>query len=66
MHKHEIMEEYNISFQEVIDNLTIQELKEFKEKLIRVYAVRLSQELEATNERLKELNYMQENILNTN
>jgi len=60
------MEEYNISFQEVIDNLTIQELKEFKEKLIRVYAVRLSQELEATNERLKELNYMQENILNTN
>lgn len=60
------MEEYNISFQEVIDNLTIQELKEFKEKLIRVYAIRLSQELEATNERLKELNYMQENILNTN
>lgn len=50
------LEEYNISFQAMIDELTIQELRQFKEKLIRAYAKRLAKELEATNERLKMLN----------
>ena len=52
------MKGYSINFQEVIDNLTIQELKEFKEKLVRCYAKRLAKELEATNERLRLLNYL--------
>ena len=54
------MEDYNINFQEILDNLTIQELKDFKEKLVRCYAQRLAQELKATNERLRHLNYLQE------
>lgn len=60
------MEDCTVRFEEVIDNLTIQELKEFKEKLNSFYAERLAKELEATNERLKMLNYLQENNLNTN
>lgn len=54
------LEEYNISFQAMIDELTIQELRQFKEKLIRAYAERLAKELEATNERLKMLNNLSE------
>tara|TARA_R110001606_G_scaffold303714_2_gene450992 strand:- start:23729 stop:23905 length:177 start_codon:yes stop_codon:yes gene_type:complete len=54
------LEEYNIDFQGMIDNLTIQELRQFKEKLVRVYAKRLAKELEATNERLKMLNNLQD------
>lgn len=56
----EDLEQYNINFQDMLDELTIQELKEFKEKLVRVYAKRLAKELEATNERLKLLNYLQD------
>ena len=54
------LEEYNIDFQGMIDELTIQELRQFKEKLVRVYAKRLAKELEATNERLKMLNNLQD------
>ena len=54
------LEEYNIDFQGMIDNLTIQELRQFKKKLVRVYAKRLAKELEATNERLKMLNNLQD------
>ena len=54
------LEEYNIDFQGMIDELTIQELKQFKDKLVRVYAKRLAKELEATNERLKMLNNLQD------
>lgn len=61
-----IMEDYTVDFQDVVDSFSLDELKGFKEKLVRVYEMRLSQELETTNERLKELNYMQENNLNTN
>ena len=54
------LEEYNIDFQGMIDNLTIQELRRFKDKLVRVYAKRLAKELEATNERLRLLNHLQD------
>tara|TARA_R110000787_G_scaffold55416_4_gene127948 strand:+ start:559 stop:735 length:177 start_codon:yes stop_codon:yes gene_type:complete len=54
------LEEYNIDFQGMIDELTIQELKQFKDKLVRVYAKRLAKELEATNERLRLLNHLQD------
>tara|TARA_R110002012_G_scaffold197522_2_gene366107 strand:+ start:27788 stop:27964 length:177 start_codon:yes stop_codon:yes gene_type:complete len=56
----EDLEDYNINFQDMLDEFTIQELKEFKEKLVRVYAKRLAKELEATNERLKMLNYLKD------
>ena len=54
------LEEYNIDFQGMIDELTIQELRQFKDKLVRVYAKRLAKELEATNERLRLLNHLQD------
>lgn len=54
------LEDYNINFQGMIDELTIQELKQFKDKLVRVYAKRLARELEATNERLNNLNALKD------
>ena len=54
------MEEYNINFQEILDNMTIQELEKFKVRLVRCYAKRLAKELEATNERLRQLNALQD------
>ena len=53
------LKEYNFDFQVMIDELTIQELKQFKDKLVRVYAQRLAKELKTTNARLKELNYLE-------
>ena len=53
------LKEYNFDFQVMIDELTIQELKQFKDKLVRVYAQRIAKEHKTTNERLKELNYLE-------
>ncbi len=54
------MEDYNINFQEILDKMTLQDLKRFKESLGKYFDRRLDKELAATNERLRSINALKD------
>ena len=52
------MEDYNINFQEILDKMTLQDLKRFKESLGKYFDRRLAQEKSKLEEAQKVLNYL--------
>tara|TARA_B110000211_G_C13997767_1_gene516999 strand:- start:578 stop:742 length:165 start_codon:yes stop_codon:yes gene_type:complete len=49
------MEEYKINFQDVLDQMSLMELKKFKEALYVEYDLRVGKELEEINKRKQAL-----------
>ena len=52
------MKDYNINFQEILDNMTLQDLKKFKERLSKEFDMRLAKELSELDEARKKLNLL--------
>ena len=52
------MKDYNINFQEILDNMTLQDLKKFKERLGKEFDMRLAKELSELDEARKKLNLL--------
>jgi len=52
------MEDYNINFQEILDKMTLQDLKRFKESLGKYFDRRLAQEIAELEQAQKVLNYL--------
>tara|TARA_R110000822_G_scaffold201714_2_gene338911 strand:+ start:112 stop:276 length:165 start_codon:yes stop_codon:yes gene_type:complete len=52
------MEDYNINFQEVLDVMTLQDLKQFKERLGKEFDKRLAKETAELEQAQKVLNYL--------
>ena len=52
------MKEYNINFQEILDNMTLQDLKKFKERLSKEFDIRLAKELSELEEARITLNLL--------
>jgi hypothetical protein len=52
------MKDYNINFQEILDNMTLQDLKKFKERLSKEFDIRLAKELSELEEARITLNLL--------
>ena len=52
------MEDYSINFQEILNKMTLQELKKFKERLGKEFDRRLAEELSDLEEARKKLNLL--------
>ena len=52
------MEDYNINFQEILDKMTLQELKTFKERLGQEFDKRLAKKKEELEQEKKVLDYL--------
>ncbi len=52
------MEDYNINFQEILDKMTLQDLKRFKESLGKYFDRRLAQEIAALEKARESLNLL--------
>ena len=52
------MEDYNINFQEVLDVMTLQDLKQFKERLGKEFDKRLAKETAELEQAKKVLDYL--------
>jgi len=52
------MEDYNINFQEILDKMTLKDLKRFKESLGKYFDRRLAEEIADLEEARKNLNLL--------
>jgi|TARA_R110000744_G_scaffold26652_2_gene65398 hypothetical protein len=52
------LEDYNINFQEILDKMTLQDLKRFKESLGKYFDRRLAKEIAELEEARKSLNLL--------
>jgi len=52
------MEDYNINFQEILDKMTLTDLKQFKERLCKEFDKRLAKETSELEEARKKLNLL--------
>lgn len=52
------MEDYNIDFQEILDKMTLQELRRFKERLGEEFDKRLAKRKEELQQEQKVLDYL--------
>ena len=52
------MKDYNINFQEILDNMTLQDLKKFKERLGKEFDMRLAKEISDLEEARITLNLL--------
>lgn len=52
------MEDYSINFQEILDRMTLQDLKQFKERLGKEFDKRLAKETSQLEEARKSLNLL--------
>jgi len=53
-----IMEDYNINFQEILDKMTLQEIKQFHERLGEEFDRRLAKKTKELEQEWKVLNYL--------
>ena len=52
------LKDYNINFQEILDKMTLQDLKQFKERLGKEFDKRLAKETAELEEARKSLNLL--------
>ena len=52
------MEDYSINFQEILDRMTLQDLKQFKERLGKEFDKRLAKEISRLEEERESLNLL--------